>query len=93
MAHKWAMVVDLDRCTGCEACVVACHAENNIPTAGEDQAARGRAKHWIRVESYWEGEYPDARLRFQPGHVPAVRRRSLRAGLPGLCDLSHATRA
>ncbi len=66
MTHKWAMVVDLDRCTGCEACVVACHAENNIPTAGDDQAARGRAKHWIRVERYWEGEFPNARLRFQP---------------------------
>jgi molybdopterin-containing oxidoreductase family iron-sulfur binding subunit len=63
---KWAMVVDLDRCTGCEACVVACHAENNIATVGDDQAARGRAMHWIRVERYWEGEYPEARLRFQP---------------------------
>jgi molybdopterin-containing oxidoreductase family iron-sulfur binding subunit len=60
------MVIDLDRCTGCEACVVACHAENNIATAGDDQAARGRAKHWIRVERYWEGEFPDARVRFQP---------------------------
>ena len=40
------MVVDLDRCTGCEACVVACHAENNIATVGELQAARGRALHW-----------------------------------------------
>src|ERR1700722_19041364 len=66
MAHKWGMVVDLDRCTGCEACVVACHAENNIPTAGEDQAARGRAKHWIRVERYWEGDFPNPRVRFQP---------------------------
>jgi Fe-S-cluster-containing dehydrogenase component len=66
MPHKWAMVIDLDRCTGCEACVVACHAENNIATAGDDQAARGRAKHWIRVERYWEGEFPDARVRFQP---------------------------
>ena len=66
MAHKWAMAVDLDRCTGCEACVVACHAENNIPTAGEDQAERGRAKHWMRVESYWEGEFPNAKLRYQP---------------------------
>jgi molybdopterin-containing oxidoreductase family iron-sulfur binding subunit len=63
---KWAMVVDLDRCTGCEACVVACHAENNIPTVSDDQAARGRAMHWIRVERYWEGEYPEARMRFQP---------------------------
>jgi Fe-S-cluster-containing dehydrogenase component len=60
------MVIDLDRCTGCEACVVACHAENNIGTAGPDEAARGRAKHWIRVERYWEGEFPNARIRFQP---------------------------
>jgi molybdopterin-containing oxidoreductase family iron-sulfur binding subunit len=65
MPH-WNMVVDVDRCTGCEACVVACHAENNIPTAGDDQASRGRAMHWIRVERYWEGEYPNARLRYQP---------------------------
>jgi Fe-S-cluster-containing dehydrogenase component len=66
MPHHWAMVVDLDRCTGCEACVVACHSENNIPNVGDDQASRGRAMHWIRVERYWEGEYPDAKLRFQP---------------------------
>lgn len=46
--------------------MVACRAENNVPTAGEDQAARGRAIHWIRVERYWEGEFPDARLRFRP---------------------------
>jgi Fe-S-cluster-containing dehydrogenase component len=66
MAHKWGIVVDLDRCNGCEACVVACHAENNIATAGDDQAARGRTRHWIRVERYWEGEYPNAKVRFQP---------------------------
>jgi Fe-S-cluster-containing dehydrogenase component len=66
MAHKWGMAVDLDRCTGCEACVVACHAENNIQTVGPEQAARERAMHWIRVERYWEGEFPNARLRFRP---------------------------
>ncbi len=66
MAHKWGMVIDLDRCTGCEACVVACHAENNVPTVGSDQAARGRAMHWIRVERYWEGEFPNARVQYMP---------------------------
>jgi Fe-S-cluster-containing dehydrogenase component len=66
MAHQWGMVIDLDRCTGCEACVVACHAENNISTVGEDQAGRGRAKHWIRVERYYEGEFPDVKVKFMP---------------------------
>jgi len=66
MPHKWVMVADLDRCTGCEACVVACHAENNLPNAGPDQAGRGRAMHWIHIESYWEGEFPNARMKFQP---------------------------
>ena len=42
-SHKWEMVIDLDRCTGCEACVVACHAENNIRISGEEEAAQGRA--------------------------------------------------
>ena len=41
--YRWGMVVDLDRCTGCEACVVACHAENNIRISGEREAAEGRA--------------------------------------------------
>jgi Fe-S-cluster-containing dehydrogenase component len=66
MAKRWGMVVDLDKCTGCEACVTACHAENNIPTVGAQEAARGRAMHWIRVERYWEGEFPDAKLSFRP---------------------------
>jgi molybdopterin-containing oxidoreductase family iron-sulfur binding subunit len=60
------MVIDLDRCTGCEACVVACHAENNIATVNAKEAARGRTMHWIHVERYWEGEYPNIRARFQP---------------------------
>ncbi len=66
MPHRWGMAVDIDRCTGCEACVTACHAENNIPTAGADQASRGRAMHWIRVERYWEGDFPDVTLKFRP---------------------------
>ncbi len=63
---RWGMVIDTDRCTGCGACVVACHAENNIQTVGEEEAARGRAMHWMRVERYYEGEFPDIKVRFQP---------------------------
>jgi Fe-S-cluster-containing dehydrogenase component len=64
--HRWGMAVNLDTCTGCEACVVACHAENNIPTAGAGQAARGRAMHWLRVERYYEGDFPDVAVKFRP---------------------------
>jgi Fe-S-cluster-containing dehydrogenase component len=60
------MVVDLDRCTGCQACVVACHAENNVPIVGEEECNRGRWMHWIRIERYWEGEYPNIKARFMP---------------------------
>lgn len=60
------MVIDLDLCTGCEACVVACHAENNIRIAGDSQSEKGRSVNWIRVERYFEGEFPDVRVRFMP---------------------------
>jgi Fe-S-cluster-containing dehydrogenase component len=63
---RWGMVIDLDLCTGCEACVVACHAENNIRIAGDIQAEKGRSVNWIRVERYFEGEFPDVRVRFMP---------------------------
>ena len=63
---QWAMVIDLDRCTGCEACVVACRVENNIPTVGPEEAAKGRSINWIRIERYFEGEYSDVKARFMP---------------------------
>ena len=63
---QWAMVIDLDRCTGCEACVVACRVENNIPTVGPEEAAKGRSINWIRIERYFEGEYPDIKVKFMP---------------------------
>lgn len=64
--HKWGMVVDLDRCTGCQACVVACQAENNIPLNTEQIFLQRRVMEWIRIERYWEGHYPDIRARYIP---------------------------
>jgi Fe-S-cluster-containing dehydrogenase component len=66
MSARWGMVIDLDRCTGCQACVVACQAENNIPINTEDIFHQRRAIEWIRVERYWEGEYPNVKARYIP---------------------------
>ena len=67
MAQKsWGMVVDVDKCIGCQACVVACQSENNIPINEESRFHERRAIEWIRVERYWEGEFPDVKARFIP---------------------------
>jgi molybdopterin-containing oxidoreductase family iron-sulfur binding subunit len=66
MAHRWGMAIDLDRCTGCEACVVACHAENNLAISTPEQAEEGRTTHWIRVDRYYEGAFPDVKMKYVP---------------------------
>ncbi|ACZ39589.1 4Fe-4S dicluster domain-containing protein [Sphaerobacter thermophilus] len=70
MSPRWGMVIDLDRCTGCQACVVACQAENNIPINTEAVYLQHRAIEWIRVERYWDGEYPNIKARYIP--VPCM---------------------
>ena len=64
--HHWGMVVDADRCTGCQACVVACQAENNLPISDEKAFLESRVFEWIRIERYWEGEFPNVKARFLP---------------------------